>query len=142
MLDVPNETDDLKDRLDDLESRVDALEKRCNEINSNVAALQTIVNAMQTGDYVTNVEPVMENGVEVGYKITFAKASPIVIYHGKDGKDGEDGKDGQDGQDTGAAPKIGIRQDTDGNWYWTLNDEWLLDESGNKVKAVGTDGKD
>lgn len=139
VLDVPNETDDLKDRLDDLESRVDALEKRCNEINSNVAALQTIVNAMQTGDYVTNVEPVMENGVEVGYKITFAKASPIVIYHGKDGKDGEDGKDGQD---TGAAPKIGIRQDTDGNWYWTLNDEWLLDESGNKVKAVGTDGKD
>ena len=138
-IDVPNATDELKDRLDDLESRVDALEKRCDEINSNVAALQTIVNAMQTGDYVTNVEPVMENGVEVGYKITFAKASPIVIYHGKDGKDGEDGKDGQD---TGTTPKIGIRQDTDGNWYWTLNGEWLFDESGNKVKAVGTDGKD
>lgn len=57
---------------------------------------------------------------------------------GADGKDGENGKDGADGQ----TPIIGVRQDTDGIWYWTLNGEWLLDDDGNKIKAVGRDGKD
>ena len=37
---------------------------------------------------------------------------------------------------------IGVRKDTDGCYYWTLDGEWLTDEKGNKVKAQGTDGKD
>lgn len=63
---------------------------------------------------------------------------------GKDGVDGEDGKDGENGADgkDGYTPVIGVRQDSDGIYYWTLDGEWLLDEFGNKVKAVGTDGKD
>ena len=39
-------------------------------------------------------------------------------------------------------PVIGVRKDTDGCYYWTLDGEWLTDEKGNKVKAQGTDGKD
>jgi hypothetical protein len=27
-------------------------------------------------------------------------------------------------------------------YYWTIDGDWLLDEDGNKIKAVGTDGKD
>ena len=37
---------------------------------------------------------------------------------------------------------IGVKKDTDGNWYWTLDDEWLKDADGNKVRANGIDGKD
>ncbi|MGM9753647.1 MAG: PL29 family lyase N-terminal domain-containing protein, partial [Candidatus Cryptobacteroides sp.] len=146
---VPEEllNGDLIGRLDDLESRVDDLEQQCKKINSDIAALQAIVNAVQTRDYITAVEPVVENGVEVGCRIVFANADPIVIYHGKDGTDGKDGEDGKDGADgengqDGVAPVIGIAQDSDSVWYWTLNGDWLLDDAGNKIKAVGVDGAD
>ena len=82
--------------------------------------------------------------------------------NGKDGADGEDGKDGEDGEDgadgapgepgapgedgadgkDGVTPVIGVAQDEDGIYYWTINGEWLLDENGNKVQAQGRDGAD
>ena len=108
-------------------------------MNSNIEALRALIEAMEGGNYITNVEPIEENGVVVGYTISFAEGDPITIYHGKDG---EDGKDGANGTGGGAAPQIGIKQDTDGAYYWTLDGEWLLDDNGNKVKAVGEDGKD
>ena len=116
-------------------------------MNTNISSLQTIVTALQKNDYVTNVTPIMQNGKEVGYTITFSKSNPITIYHGKDGQngtDGEDGKPGVDGEDgkNGHTPVIGVKQDTDGSYYWTLDGDWLTDDSGNKIKAEGTDGKD
>lgn len=108
-------------------------------MNSNIEALRALIEAMEGGNYITKVEPIEENGVVVGYTISFAEGDPITIYHGKDG---EDGKDGANGTGGGAAPQIGIKQDTDGAYYWTLDGEWLLDDNGNKVKAVGEDGAD
>ena len=134
----------LVNRVENLENRVTALEKLCKEMNSNISALQTIVEALQNNDYVTGVTPVEENGKVVGYTITFVKSTPITIYHGKDGVDGSDGKDGANGIDgkDGYTPVIGVEQDSDGIYYWTLDGEWLTDSDGNKMKAVGIDGKD
>ena len=132
----------LWDKVNDHEDRITALEEQCTEMNSNIEALRALIEAMEGGNYITKVEPIEENGVVVGYTISFAEGDPITIYHGKDGKDGEDGKDGANGTGGGAAPQIGIRQDTDGAYYWTLDGEWLFDDNGNKVKAVGEDGKD
>ena len=42
----------------------------------------------------------------------------------------------------GVTPVIGVAQDEDGIYYWTINGEWLLDENGNKVQAQGRDGAD
>ena len=113
-------------------SAFEALQRLCNETNTNLSALQTIVTALQNNDYITSVDPLTENGKVVGYTIKFAKSNPIVIYNGKDGADGVDGN----------TPVIGVKKDTDGIYYWTLDGEWLTDEKGNKVKAQGTDGKD
>ena len=134
----------LVGRVDDLESRVQRLEQLCQQMNTNISSLQTIVTALQNNDYVTGVTPITENGKTIGYTITFAKAQSITIYHGKDGQNGADGKDGQDGADgkDGYTPIIGVRQDTDGIYYWTLDGEWLRDNAGNRIKAVGTDGKE
>lgn len=149
----------LVGRVDDLENRVQRLEQLCQQMNTNISSLQTIVTALQNNDYVTGVTPITENGKTIGYTITFAKAQSITIYHGKDGQDGADGKDGKDGQDgadgkdgqdgadgkdgkDGYTPQIGVKQDADGIYYWTLDGEWLLDADGNKIKAQGTDGKD
>ena len=124
--------------IDDINARLDAF---CNETNTNIAALQTMIAALQAKDYVTGVVPVIENGKEVGYQITFDKSGKVTIYHGKDGADGADGADGKDGKD-GYTPQIGVRLHTDGIYYWTLDGEWLTDENGNMIKAVGVDGTD
>lgn len=128
--------------VNDHESRLVKLETLCKEMNTNISSLQAIVNASQSGDYIKDVSPVMEGGEEVGYIITFANAGKITIWHGKDGKDGQDGAPGKDGADTGSVPKIGIKAGEDGVYYWSLNGEWLTDDAGNRIKAVGSDGRD
>ena len=132
------------DTLNDHESRITKLEELCQQMNTNISSLKAIVNALQNNDYVTGVTPITENGKTIGYTITFAKAQSITIYHGKDGKDGQNGTDGKDGVDgkDGSTPIIGVKQDSDGIYYWTLNGEWLLDANGNKIKVQGLDGKD
>lgn len=136
----------LTGRVDDLENRVVKLEQLCKQMNTNISSLQTLVEAVQQNDYVKSVTPVTEGGKTIGYTITFTKSKPITIYHGKDGTNGKDGQDGEDGKDgtngkDGSTPVIGVKQDTDGLYYWTLDGEWLTD-GGNKIKAQGTDGKD
>ena len=126
----------LWDKINDHEDRISRLEEMCREMNTNIASLQTLVEAMQNGDYITGVTPITENGETVGYTITFGKGDSITIYNGKDGENGKDGVGSE------WVPIIGVQQHTDGNYYWTINGEWLLDDQGNMVKAVGTDGKD
>ena len=119
-------------------SAFETLRTLCNQINTNIEALQTIVSALQNNDYVTGVTPMLENGTVVGYTINFTKSNPVTIYHGKDGANGADGKDGKDGY----SPQIGVKQNADDVYYWTLDGEWLVDADGNKIKAQGADGKD
>ena len=131
----------LWDQIMDHESRLVKLEALCNQMNTNIQSLQAIVTALQNNDYVTNVAPVKENGKDIGYTISFSKSGSVTIYHGADGKDGSNGKDGADGKD-GHTPVIGIRQDSDGVWYWTLDGDWLLNDAGAKIPTTGADGKD
>ena len=131
-------------------SAFEALQLECDKMNRNIAALQEIVSALQNNDYIVSVTPIYEGINEIGYKILFSSGNSITIYHGKDGQDGADGAPGQDGEDgtdgadgkDGVTPVIGVRQDSDGIYYWTINGEWLLDDNGQKVKAVGQDGTD
>ena len=134
-------------------SAFEALQVECEKMNRNIVALQEIVSALQNNDYIVSVTPIYEGITEIGYKILFSSGKSITIYHGNDGKDGADGAPGQDGADgtdgangqdgkDGITPVIGVRQDTDGVYYWTINGEWLLDDNGQKVKAVGQDGED
>lgn len=85
--------------------------------------------------------PITKDGKTIGYTISFTQSAPVTIYNGQDGKDGQDGKPGEDGKD-GSTPVIGVKQDADGIYYWTLNGDWLTDDSGNKIKAEGRDGQD
>ena len=58
---------------------------------------------------------------------------------GKDGVNGNDGKDGVDGTNgkDGVSPVLTAAQDTDGQFYWKVNGEWLKDGA-NKVPASRT----
>ncbi|MBR6550771.1 MAG: InlB B-repeat-containing protein [Paludibacteraceae bacterium] len=142
--------------VEDLDERVETLEMLCAEMNTNITSLQTIVDVLQSNDFITSIVEIKKDGKVVGYTITFGKHDPITIYHGQDGKDGQNGTNGKDGQDgadgkdgqngadgkDGITPVIGVAQDTDGVYYWTLNGEWLLDDNGNKLPVSGKDGKD
>ena len=121
--------DDLWNSVHGLENRVAKLEELCKQMNTNISSLQTIVTALQNNVYVTGTTPLMKDGKEIGYTITFSKGNPITIYHGKDGQDGEDG----------TTPTIGVKKDTDGVYYWTLNGEFIVVDVG-KIKAEGKDG--
>ena len=121
--------DEVWAELRDHEERIQRLEALCNKLNSNVEAIQTILTALEQNDYVTDIVKVMEDGVEVGYSITFAKGGTVTIYHGSDGADG-------------AAPKVSIRKAQDGEYYWTADGEWMTDDEGNMIPASVPEGSD
>ena len=117
----------LSDQLQDHESRLKELERLTAQQNTNISSLQTIVTALQDKDYVTSVAPINEGDKVVGYTITFSKSDAVTIYNGKDGN----------------VPVIGVKQDeSDGQWYWTVDGEWLRDSDGGKVRASAEDGED
>ena len=109
-------------------ARIAALEAWQAETNTNIEALQTLLS---TTDYITAVTPVVKDGVEVGFTISFLNTPAITIYHGTKGDKG----------DKGDTPQIGATQADDGNWYWTLNGEFLTDTDGNPIRANGTQGE-
>lgn len=115
------------DKLNDHEERIRKLELFCNQLNTNINSLQAIVNAINARDYVKDVLPITEDGIIIGYTITFNSSNPINIYNGKNGEDAH-------------TPIIGIKKDVDEIYYWTLDGEWILGSDGNKVRADG--GKD
>ena len=138
---------EIREAIDDLDGRVQTLETLCTELNTNLTALSTLVQALQKGDYVVSVSPLMEDGEEVGYRIIFKESGVVDLYHGQDGADGKDGENGQDGADgkdgvngadgkDGETPVLGTKQDTDGAYYWTIDGEWVLDGEGNKIPLI------
>ena len=144
----------LWEQVNDNTNRIEALEQWQDKVNNNITALQQLLN---TTDYITSVTPVTKDGKEVGYTISFHNSDPITIYHGEKGdkgdkgdqgeqgiqgepgKDGADGADGSDGKD-GYTPQIGLTQQADGNWYWTLDGELMLDPNGDPIRANGDKG--
>lgn len=124
------------------DARLGKLETICTEINTNISSLQIIIEAQQTGTSITKITPIMKDGAEIGYEITFSDGKSVTIYHGKDGAKGDKGDKGEAGATgaAGATPIIGVAQDADGIYYWTLNGTWLLDGDGHKIRVTGEKG--
>lgn len=96
---------------------------------------------MEKNDFIKYLTPVLVGNDTIGYTIGFTNSGPITIYNGNDGSDGLDGTNGLDGTD-GNTPVIGVKVFTNDIYYWTIDGEWLLDDSGNMVPAEGEDGLD
>ena len=116
---------ELKSDINDLKSRMAALEQQCKNMNENLTSLQAIVDAIQKQDGIVSVTELPEGK---GYSVLFTSGKVIYLYNGTDG--------------TGSStPKISVRKDSDGMYYWTVDGEWLMVD-GKKVRASATDGKD
>ena len=116
---------ELKSDINDLKSRMAALEKQCKNMNENLTSLQAIVDAIQKQDGIVSVTDLPDGQ---GYSVKFVSGKVIYLYNGKNGTDG-------------VPPKISVREDSDGIYYWTVDGDWLIVD-GKKVRAVGLDGKD
>ena len=110
--------------IESVKDRVDMLEESVIKTNEDIVTLQTIVNALQKNVFVVSVTPTAE-----GYTIVFSDGTTAEIKSGKDGANGAN------------APVISVKQDADGNYYWTMDGEWLLVD-GERVRANGIDGED
>lgn len=110
----------IAEKVSELESRVSAIEEQIAAINGDIAALQALAQKMSEGKMVKE-----EKKTDSGYTLVFTDGSSIDIHNGE----------------AGNAPVIGIKKDDDdGNWYWTLDGDWLKDADGNRIRANGQDG--
>ena len=107
----------LWNKVNGLEERIAALEEWQKTTDNNLNALQTLVNTM---DYITSVAPIMQAGDTIGYTINFHQSNPLSIYNG-------------------TTSQIGITQDEEGNWLWTLDGEVLTTPDGTPIPANGQD---
>lgn len=103
----------------------DALRQLVKQLNINLLSLCTIVSALQENDYLVSMTPFVEDGEPVGWLLNFSRSGLVVIY-----------------SSAGDSPHLGVRQHSDGLYYWTIDGEWLLDAEGKMVRAQGSDGKD
>lgn len=122
---------EIKSKIDDLDSRVKQLETQVAQMNKNISSYLTTVEALEAGDRILSVDKFTDD-TGSGYIITFSKTGTIKVYNGKDGSNGDDGQPGTPGH----SPVIGVKQFTDGVYYWTVDGEYLLDGEGNKIAAT------
>lgn len=112
--------DEVRQDIDALENRVAALEEWQASLNSDILALKQLVAGLEERNLITSVTPVLEQGVEVGYRITFQTGDPIVIYHG---------------EDSSYIPLFGVAENNAGDYCWTLDGEFIKDKNGNLIPA-------
>jgi len=141
---------DYQDEIDALKRRVDTLYIIIDRTNDNVDAIQTILEASSNNWVITGIVQVdpEQDPAGIGYSvISFGKIDPktgklsdksddkkvITLHNGKDGADA-------------TAPDIAPRQDpSDGQWYWTIDGDWLTDDgtpTGTRIPVTGKDGQD
>ena len=106
-----------EERPSEVEVRVAELEAQITEVNSQVSFLQQLLG----GEYF--VQSVTELPDGAGYKMVLVdenggNAVEKTVLDGKDAKSAD----------------VGIRQDSDAHFYWTLCGQWLL-LGGQKVRA-------
>lgn len=113
-------TRELETRMNQAEERLAALETQVARLNEQLSVLQKLVS----GKYFIQSVTTLSDGS--GYKLVLVDGNgnqlEKTILHGTDG----------------TTPEVGIRQFSDGNYYWTLNGDWLL-VGGEKVRANGED---
>lgn len=115
---------EIKGQITELDKRVTTLEEK---VKTDIAAIQAAINTINGHDYVTGVKPLAD-----GYEITFAKGTVATIKNGTNGTNGTNGVKGEDGKD-GVTPVLTAVKEADGQFYWYVNGQPLMDDTDNKV---------
>ena len=111
--------------MKEIDEKLDQYEQRIAALEASVAELQNQMNAVQnllSGRFFVNDVLPLEG--DAGYKLvltdSYNNITEYEIFNG-------------------VSPVVSVRQDTDGNWYWTVNGEWMTAD-GKKLRANGEAG--
>lgn len=110
------EIDDIREQLKQHEAELQRLAALADSANGDITALQRAVGQMQSGGYVTAVIPDEQNGTTVGYTLVFGSGETIYLSTGKK-----------------ATPTISVKSFNGGDYYWTIDGEWLLGIDGKMI---------
>ena len=113
---VKYDDSELRSELSSLSDRVKTLEDQMSDANSNISSLWDIVNSLKNKEMVSAVSE-----SDDAWTIKFANGKVITISKV-------------------ASPVVGVKADSDGVYYWTMDGEWLLDDKGNRMPVSGKDG--
>lgn len=109
--------------IDENTAKIQALQTQVDNLNRRAEELKSLIDAV---DKKESVKTISELDDGTGYAILFTSGRSIVIHHGNDG----------------SSPLISVMQDADGIWYWAINGNWLLNETGEKIAASAKNGED
>ena len=99
-------------------------------IEDQLKALQGLISAFETSDYITEITPVLRGDVEIGYSIKFLKHASMTILYKIPSTNF-----------AGHSPLISVHQNQSNfTFYWMLDHNWLLDNSGNRIPVTGSRG--
>ena len=105
----------------DLQRQIDELVTANSRVNDNVAALGKIVEALQNAAEVTSFSQIIEDGIVVGYTVTFKEegkpAQTVTVYN---------------------SPANVTVGELNGKYYWMVDGAWLTDDNGNKIEACAS----
>ncbi len=113
----------LKSEIGRLQEKVSSIERLCKDYNDDLSAIRSLVQAAEGRDYIKNVEELPDSD---GYRITFTSGKTVEIHDGEDA--------------IGAAPIVGVKKDSDGCYYWTMDGKFI-ERDGHRFKVEGEDGK-
>lgn len=113
---------DIHEEIDQLKDNEDKLSQRLENANYTLATIQAIVDVLNSGYYVDKVVPIYMDDVEVAKQVCFTNGKSISIYHGKNGENGH-------------TPALGVIN-IDGDYFWTLDGDILLDDDGNMIPTI------
>lgn len=112
---------ELQQRIDDLDEKLAALAERVDNLNSELTSLQELIDGKR---FISDVTVEEDGSYTLTLVTSTGAVSTIRITNGEDGH----------------SPKIGIKQDSDGKYYWTLDGEYILDDNNGKLPVAGEDG--
>ena len=116
----------VQDDLDATHRKLMDLQNYVAGINDQLSNLERIVDALDDSH---SILPGSYSESEGGYSISFKDGTTVFIPYGEDGTDGR------------TLIPVGVRNDEDGHYYWTVDGDWFLVDS-TLVRVDATDGVD
>ena len=110
----------VESELDETHAKLKALQELAASVNKDLMTLDGIV-ARLDDDH--TIDPSTLKVTEDGYTVSFRDGKTVYIHFGKDGVDGR------------TLIPIGVRKDSDGLYYWTVDGKVMKDADGNLMRA-------
>ena len=98
----------LQNDVKNLKSQIEQIQNDIRSLNGQVTGLTETIEQWKKGGYVENIQELADKS---GYTITFVGGKTVTLYHGTKGENGQ-------------APTL--KADTDGNFYWAMDGEFIL----------------